>query len=253
MNTYLNNKLAATLACVCCLFISTQGHAMGDDDPLLTMVNVHELQIVAEEDHNVLEWDAEAWIGRDISKYWIKTRGEYIDDADDPGIEKGRLEFLYSRAFLPFWDWQVGFRHDLKPTHGEQASSSELRRDWLIIGAMGTMYGFWDVDASFYIGDESSVQLQLEFEKEYMITQNWVFTPELKLEFNGSSDERFEEGSGLSKAELALRLGYEPNRKIQPYVGIIAKQTFGRTRGFKKAEGESSGDLAATVGVHFWF
>ena len=53
-------------------------------------------------------WEAQAWIGGDINKLWLKTEGSYAqgttDDAD--------LEAYYSRAVAAFWDAQFGMRHD---------------------------------------------------------------------------------------------------------------------------------------------
>jgi uncharacterized protein involved in copper resistance len=88
-----------------------------------------------------------------------------------------------------------------------------------------------------------------------MITQEWVLTPELDIIANGRTNERFGEGSGFAEMEFSLRLGYERNgnRKFQPFVGLTAKQTFGATRRLVKAEGGSSGDVEAIIGIHSWF
>ena len=111
------------------------------------------------------------------------------------------------------------------------------------------------MDARVFVGEESSSQLLVELEREMMITQEWVLTPELDIIANGRTNERFGEGSGLSEVEFSLRLGYERNgnRKFQPFVGLTARQTFGATRRLAKADGESSGDIEAIIGIHSWF
>ena len=221
--------------------------SMGKDDPLLTMVRFHELQYLQEGDHDVIEWNADGWIGKDLSKVWIKTEGELAKTDDGTEVESGNVELLYSEAFSPFWDWQVGVRHDFKP---EVDNST---RNWLSVGAMGTAYNFWDVDTSLFISDESDVQLRIQYEREYMLTQNWVLTPEIELIINSDDNESYGDGAGLSETELSLRLGYEKSRNFQPYIGITSHQTFGNARSFRKNDGEDSGNISATIGLHFWF
>jgi copper resistance protein B len=95
----------------------------------------------------------------------------------------------------------------------------------------------------------------IELERELMLTQQWVLTPELDIIANGRSNERYDEGSGLAEIEFSLRLGYEHkgNRKFQPFLGLTARQSFGATRRMIKNKGESSGDVEAMIGIHSWF
>lgn len=234
-------------AIVSSVFIAPLVFAMGEDDPLLTMVRVHELQYLQENSNDIVEWDADGWVGHDVSKLWFKTQGEYVNSNEDSGIEKADIELLYSRAFAPNWDWQAGVRQDFVP------EVDGRDRSWVSFGLMGTAYNFWELDTSLFVGEESSVQLVFQYEREYMITQKWVLTPDIEVVFNGDNNQRYSEGAGLSEAELSLRLGYEVTRNFQPYVGISAVQSFGNTRDFIKDEGEDSGNVSATIGVHFWF
>ena len=111
------------------------------------------------------------------------------------------------------------------------------------------------MDARVFIGEESSSQLLIELESEIMLTQEWVLTPELDIVANGNTSTLYQEGSGLAETELSLRLGYEHNgnRKLQPFVGITARQFFGRTKRFVKQSGRSSSDVEFIVGLHSWF
>lgn len=221
--------------------------AMGKpDDPWLTKV-MGEVEFLSEDGHDVVEWEIDTWLGRDLSKFWLKTEGEYARSDDESGIEEAQIELLYSQAVAPYWDRQFGIRHDIEPEVDGDT------RSWLVAGFIGTAVGFWEVDANLYVGEESSVQLNIELEKELMITQKWVLTPEFDITFNGKTNEEFGEGSGLSEIEAGLRLGYEPNRKFQPFIAIEAHQTFGATRRIEKAEGHDSGELTLLAGIHFWF
>lgn len=219
--------------------------AMGDD-PVLTKV-MSEFEYLPNAEDGVLEWDVDAWLGRDLYKFWFKSSGEVVRDGGN--VEHANIELVFSRAVYTAWDQQFGIRHDLKPDADGEA------RDWLSFGYIGTAPYFVSVDARIFIGQNSSSQLLVELEREIMLTQKWVLTPELDIVANGRSNALFGEGSGLSEVEFSLRLGYEANanRKFQPFIGVTGHQTFGGTKRFEKAQGNSSGDLQAMLGFHSWF
>lgn len=222
---------------------ATTWAGMGDD-PLLTKV-MTEVEYLPNEGSGALEWDVDAWVGRDLYKIWLKSSGEYTGSE----VEDANIELVYSRAVYTTWDQQFGIRHDFKPDPDGQA------RDWLSFGYIGTAPYFVAVDARVFVGEESSTQLLIELEREIMLTQEWVLTPELDIVANGRTNETFGEGSGLSEVELSLRLGYERNgnRKFQPFLGLVASQTFGGTRRFEKSRGNDSGDFQVMIGIHSWF
>ena len=217
--------------------------AMGDD-PWLTKTT-SEFTYLRDNGDSVLEWNVDFWAGRDLSKFWIKSSGETVGSE----VEDANVEFVYSRAVYTTWDQQFGIRRDFEPNPEGDA------RSWLSYGYIGTAPYFVAVDARIFIGEESSTQLLIELEKEIMLTQQWVLTPELDITANGRTNEKFAEGSGLSKVEFGLRLGYERNgnRKFQPFLGLTARQSFGRTKEFEKINGRDSGSFQAMLGIHSWF
>lgn len=219
-------------------------HAMFNDDPWLTKV-MSEFEYLQDDGESVIEWDIDVWSGRDLSKFWLKSSGEYTDSQ----FEDANIEFVYSHAVSAYWDQQFGVRHDF------ESDSDQDTRNWLSYGFIGTAPYFVEVDARIFVGEESSSQLLIELEREMMITQEWVLTPELDIIANGRSNEQFGEGSGLAQVEFSLRLGHERNgnRKVQPFVGLTATQTFGATRRISKAAGNQSGDVKAMIGIHSWF
>lgn len=221
--------------------------AMGDD-PLLTKVT-SEFEYLPSEGSGALEWDIDAWVGHDLYKIWLKSSGEFTRQGSGGEIEDANIELVYSRAVYTAWDQQFGIRHDIEPNPNDNA------RNWLSFGYIGTAPYFVAVDARAFVGEESSTQLLIELEREIMLTQEWVLTPELDIVANGRTNEQFSEGSGLSDIEFSLRLGYERNgnRKFQPFIGITGRQTFGGTKRFEKAEGKKSGDIQIMLGVHSWF
>lgn len=218
--------------------------AMFPDDPWLSKV-MSEFELVQEDGEQVLEWDIDAWYGKDLHKFWLKSSGAYADSE----LENANVELVYSHAVSAFWDQQFGVRHDFKP------SPQGDTRTWLSFGYIGTAPYFVEVDARLFVGENSSTQLLIELEKELMLTQEWVLTPEIDLVANGKTQAEYGEGSGLSEIEFSLRLGYEHegNRKLQPFVGVTATQLFGETRRIAKRGGSGNADIHLMVGLHSWF
>jgi copper resistance protein B len=56
-----------------------------------------------------------------------------------------------------------------------------------------------------------------------------VLQPELELNAYGKADPARGLGSGLSDAALGLRLRYEIQREVAPYVGAVWTRRFGGT------------------------
>ena len=85
-------------------FIALNANAMFNDDPWLRKV-AGEFEYLNEDNDQVLEWDIDVWSGRDLSKFWLKSSGEYSDSE----FEGANLEFVYSRAVSPYWDHSLAF------------------------------------------------------------------------------------------------------------------------------------------------
>jgi len=60
-------------------------------------------------------------------------------------------------------------------------------------------------------------------------------------------------GSGLSEAELGLRLRYEIVREIAPYLGVSWERKIGPTADVARRAETDVGDLTFVTGVRFWF
>ena len=110
------------LLLVLVLIIPTLGFSgEKSDDPVLTKVMLNQLELQVTDGDDPLVWDGEGWIGKDLNKFWFKSSGEYVDGK----TENAEFQALYSRAIAPFWDLQLGWRHDHRP---------KPMRDWLTVG-----------------------------------------------------------------------------------------------------------------------
>ncbi|HID46657.1 MAG TPA: copper resistance protein B [Chromatiaceae bacterium] len=211
-----------------------------NDDPFLFMLKVDKLELRDADDGTALVWDAQAWAGKDLNKLWIKTEGEQINNE----VEEGDVEVLYSRAIAPFWDLQVGWRHDFRPTPS---------RDWAALGVKGLAPYLFEVDATVYAGESGRLAAGLAVEYEYMFTQKLILSPELEMNFYSKDDEAVGIGSGLSDMEAGLRLRYEIVREFAPYIGVNWWRKFGNTADYAKAEGGESSDVQLVAGFRLWF
>ena len=221
-------------------FMTTGVQAAAKDDPVLWKVMVDELEYRDADGDNPVTWDAQAWLGQDVNKLWIKTEGERADGE----TEDSELQALYSKAVSPYWDVQVGFRHDFEP---------RPTRGWLVVGLQGLAPYFFEVDAALFIGESGRTGLRLKAEYELLLTQKLILTPELEINFHGRNDPATGTGSGLSDIEFGLRLRYEIRRGLGPYIGVNWEKQSGNTAAFSREDGEDTSDTQLVFGIRATF
>ena len=81
------------------------GHQVHDRQVNWAVI-VEQLEYQNFEDTSVLNWNANAWIGGDIDRLWLRTEGER-----EEGItHKAELQALWGHAISPWWDLVAGVR-----------------------------------------------------------------------------------------------------------------------------------------------
>ena len=225
---------------VAAMLIPGLGFAASKDDPILSKVMIDQLEVRSTDGPDPWVLEAQAWIGQDLNKLWLKTEVERVDGE----TEEAEVQALYSRAVAPYWDLQFGWRHDFRP---------EPERDWLAIGLEGLAPYWFEVDAALFVGESGRVAARIEAEYEWMFTQRWVLSPEIEVNLHSKDDVDTGVGSGLSDLELGLRLRYEFRREFAPYIGVSWSKKFGDTADFARDEGEDTDDVQIVAGVRAWF
>ncbi|MEO8599492.1 MAG: copper resistance protein B [bacterium] len=191
-------------------------------------------------DSNSTAYDAQAWFGKDYDRLVIKAEG----DVAQGKLQDSRTELLWGHAITPFWDAQMGLRYD---------DGSGPGRSWLAIGVQGLTPYWFDVNATAYVGNNGRTALRLGAEYEILLTQKLFLQPSLEINMYGKRDAARDIGSGFSSGVAGLRLRYEINRQIAPYIGVERSSKFGETADLTRVAGERSAETRWVAGVRFWF
>ena len=108
------------------------------------------------------------------------------------------------------------------------------------------------MDGALFISDRGTVFARLEGTYDFMLTQHLVLQPrvEMNAAFQDVSAARV--GSGISDAELGMRLRYEISRDFAPYIGVSYERSVGRTADFVRAGGKDIEATKFVMGLRAW-
>jgi copper resistance protein B len=185
-------------------------------------------------------WEAQGWYGGDYNKLWVKTEGERVAGA----TQDARADILWDRIVTRWWDLQAGARQDF----GRGPS-----RTWAALGFEGRAPYWFDVEATFYAGEQGRTAARLKSEYDLLLTQRLIVQPEAEVNLYSKSDPARQIGSGMSDLDLGIRVRYELRREFAPYVGVAWQRLFGATAGQARAAGGSASDIQVLAGVRILF
>ncbi|MBX3646351.1 MAG: copper resistance protein B [Rhodocyclaceae bacterium] len=210
------------------------------DEHKFGSVLIDRLERVRGRDNYSTAYDAMAWYGTDYDHLVIKAEG----DVAKGKLQDARTEFLWGHAIAPYWDTQLGLRHD---------SGVGPKRNWLAAGVQGLSPYWFEVDATAYLGSSGRTALRLGAEYELLLTQKLILQPRAEINIYGKDDAAREIGSGLSSSVVGLRLRYEINRQLAPYIGVERTGKSGKTADMARASGERTTETRWVAGLRFWF
>lgn len=186
-------------------------------------------------------WDGEAFVGGDIDRLWLKSEGE---GAFGEPLDNAEVQALYSRAIDPYFNLQAGIRQDL---------GRGPDRTYATVGFEGLAPYMFEVEGALFLSTKGDLLGRLEGYYDQRITQRLILQPRIELNLAAQDVPENRIGSGLTDAELGLRLRYEITRRFAPYVGVSYEAKTGRTANFERAGGEDPTTTSFVAGVRVWF
>ena len=205
------------------------------------MILIDQLEAVIGKGKDGYAWDAQGWYGGDIDRLWFKTEGE---GSFGEKLESAEVQALWSRALDPWWNLQAGVRHDFR---------AGPDRTYAVLGIQGLAPYWFEVGGALFLSDKGDVTARVEAEYDQRLTQKLILQPAAELNFAAQDVPELGIGSGLSTAELGLRLRYQFVPEFAPYVGVKYERAFGDTADFRRAQGEKAGGWKFLIGIRSWF
>ncbi len=215
-------------------------HSHMADSHRFSVLRIDRLERVDGRDHTGTAYDAQAWWGGSYDRLWLKAEGEHSSGT----LQEARSELLWSHAVAPFWDRQLGLRHD---------SGAGPERQWLALGLHGLAPYWFELDVAAYLGSGGRSALRLGSEYELLLTQRAILQPRVEFNLYGQDDPARGLGSGLAEGVLGLRLRYEFSRQLAPYLGVEWSGKFGQSADLAHSADDATSEWRWVGGVRFWF
>lgn len=221
--------------------VASESNSAPHVTPLFSMVRSdQDLSIVG--DDVAFTWESDIWVGGDYNKAWFKTEGRH----EDGQLHEAELQLLYSRYITPFFDFQVGVRHEFKTEGGDPVSYG-------VFGLQGlTPYRF-EVDAAFFVGENGDVAFRAELEYYVWLTQRLVVQPYFETDLWLTRDSVLDFQSGLSEIDSGVKILYHVRRELAPYIDLNVLRVLGSSKTNALLVGERVKDFAVRVGVRAVF
>ncbi len=219
------------------------------DQQIYYNVRFDKLEVKPQSGRYGYEWDAEAWIGTDYDKLFIKTEGFNNGGADrsafgrTPRWENAEFQLLYSRLISYFFDFQIGVRQTIEP----------ISRTYAVIGVEGLAPGLFELDTQAFISQKGEVSGRLNAFYDVLLTNRLVLQPRFDINVSAQRVPELSTGRGFTDFELSARLRYEFTREFAPYVGVSWERKVGETAAIAKREGEVRSKVYLLGGLRLLF
>lgn len=205
----------------------------------VSKIMLDELEYSRMDGEDAYRWNGEAWFGGDINRLVLKSEGEGAKKVGDAEVQA-----LYSRAIGPYTDLQAGVRYDIEPNPS---------RTYMALGIQSLLPYWFEAGGAVFIGQSGQVLARAEGSYDFLLTQRLALQPRAELNFAAKDDPAIGKGSGITDAELGLRLRYEVRREFAPYIGVVWNREFGGTADYTRAAGEDRESTSFVIGLRAWY
>lgn len=211
-----------------------------DDAAAVGKVMLDQMELEGGAAGTAAAWEAQAWYGGDYDKAWFETEGS----PDASNRDASRNELSWDHTLTRWWSVHTGMRYDL---------GRGPARGWAAVGLEGLAPYWFDVQATFYLGEAGRTAARFQVEHDLLITQQLVVQPEIEASVYGKNDPARQISSGLSDLQLALRLRYEIRREFAPYLGFAWRRNLGVPAPILHGGGSGTGAVQWVAGFQAWF
>ena len=186
-------------------------------------------------------WEGQAWYGGDIDRVVLASEGEGLFGERAERIELGAY---WRHALDPWFNLQLGMRQDFRP---------DPRRTYALLGIEGLAPYWFELEGQLLVSNKGDIHARGKAGYTQRITQSLVLEPEAEVDFAFQEVPELNVGAGFERLELGLRLRYERNRSLAPYVGVNWERKLGGTADFARAAGEGVSGVSAVFGARAMF
>lgn len=186
-------------------------------------------------------WEGEAWYGGDIDRLVVASEGE---GEFGHAPEQAELRALWRHALDPWWNLELGMRHDFRP---------DPERSYAVIGIEGLAPYWFEVEGQLFLSDKGDVHVRAEASYDQRITLRLILEPQVELNAAFQDVPELGIGAGLDTIELGARLRYEIAPEFAPYVGVHWERKLGGSADWARAAGDDVSGISAVFGIRAWF
>lgn len=182
-----------------------------------------------------------AWTGGDIDRavLALDAQGTFGE-----GAESVEIDAYWRHAIDPWFNLQLGARHDLRP---------DPERSYALLGIEGLLPYWIEAEGQLFVSNKGDVHLSATVSHAIRVTQRLVVEPEIELDIAIQDVPELRIGAGLDTLELSARARYELARNFAPYVGVAWERKLGGSADYARLGGEKPSAVSFVVGLRTWF
>lgn len=207
--------------------------AAQDDMMIINHFKADRLEYEGNETLHLFKWEIQHWMGNDEHKFWLKTEGDY--SADQNIFGRADLQLLYSRNIDTYWDFQIGARRAFEPERTFDA----------VLGFQGLAPFFIETEGAMFITDNGNILGRLTLGYDLLLTQRLILHPRVEVNVAAWDIQNRGVKSGITEFEAGLRLRYEIERELAPYIGVDYVE--------EQSLLEHRHSVRAVAGVRLWY
>jgi copper resistance protein B len=181
------------------------------------------------------------WTGGDTDRAVLAFEGEGAFGEKEESL---RLDGYWSHAVNPWFNLQLGARHDLRP---------DPERTYALVGLQGLLPYWIEAEGQLFVSNKGDVHLSAKASHDIRVTQRLVVEPEVELDFAMQDVPELGVGAGFDTLELSARARYELARNFAPYLGVAWERKLGGSADFARLEGEKPSVVSFVIGLRAWF